>query len=352
MSIGKFRVIVARSPIEVLDLQSDIEDLLSRTGHADDLTRTPAYFLATVREKKGRPFVVAVYDKFDLAGIAYCVKRCLFGIPVGIVECGDACGDGSILSSQECFDDVVDIAVRTVLRERWTWLAQLGWISSTQSVVERAREQERSGKMRTRALSFDVWSDLWLDQSYELFLARLGSQTRRNMRYYRRRAERAGWDFVSNIESETAWAVIESLYPLQEIGRNRVQLNICQQQLTDVPGVFFSGLRTKEGEWISIIGGWVKGVNFFILLQMNDASYTKESVSTVLRSYLIESAIDAGIHRMKFIGGCEGILKKYCRLRISHLVVQRKSYLSRLSGRVVCWLFPSSKISNLFSKQS
>jgi hypothetical protein len=172
------------------------------------------------------------------------------------------------------------------------------------------------------------------------------------MRYYRRRAERAGWDFVSNIESETAWAVIESLYPLQEIGRNRVQLNICQQQLTDVPGVFFSGLRTKEGEWISIIGGWVKGVNFFILLQMNDASYTKESVSTVLRSYLIESAIDAGIHRMKFIGGCEGILKKYCRLRISHLVVQRKSYLSRLSGRVVCWLFPSSKISNLFSKQS
>ena len=67
MSIGKFRVIVARSPIEVLDLQSDIEDLLSRTGHADDLTRTPAYFLATVREKKGRPFVVAVYDKFDEA---------------------------------------------------------------------------------------------------------------------------------------------------------------------------------------------------------------------------------------------------------------------------------------------
>jgi hypothetical protein len=351
MSIAKFRVIVARSPIEVLDLQSEIEDLLIRTGHADDLTRTPAYFLSKVREKKGRPFVVAVYDKFELAGIAFCVKRCLFGIPVGIVECGDACGDGSILSSEECFDDVMDIAVRTILRERWTWLAQLGWISGTQSVVERVWEHERSGKMRTRALSFDVWSDLSLDENYELFLARLGSQTRRNMRYYRRRAERAGWEFVSNIEGETAWAAIESLYPLQEIGKNRVQLKIFQQQLADVPGVFFSGLRTQEGKWISMIAGWVKGANLFILLQMNDATHAKESVSTVLRSYLIESAIDAGIRRMKFIGGCEGILKKYCRLRISHLVVQRTSYLSRLSGRMICWIFPASKISSLFSKQ-
>ena len=352
MSIGRFRVIVARNPIEVLDLQSDIEDLLRRTGHSDDLTRTPAYFLASIREKKGRPFVVAIYDKFDLAGVAYCIKRCLFGIPVGIVECGDACGDGSILSSEECFDEVVDIAVRTILRERLTWLAQLGWISSTPNVVERAREQDRSGKMRTRALSFDVWSDLLLDQNYELFLARLGSHTRRNMRYYRRRAEQAGWEFVSNMESEAAWAAIEALYPLQGIGRNRVQFSICRQQLADVPGLFFSGLRNKDGEWISIIAGWVKGVNVFILLQMNDASYAKQSVSIVLRSYLIEYAIDTGIRRMKFIGGCEGVLKKYCRLRISHLVVQRKSYFSRLSGCIICWLFPSSKIGNLFSRQS
>jgi hypothetical protein len=121
--------------------------------------------------------------------------------------------------------------------------------------------------------------------------------------------------------------------------------------LGEVPGVFFCGLRNPEGKWISILAGWVKGANLFILLQMNDGTYVKESVSTVLRSYLIESGIDAGIRRVKFIGGCEGILKKYCRLRISHLVIQKESYLSRLSGRILCWLFPASKISTLFSKQ-
>ena len=127
-----------------------------------------------------------------------------------------ACGDGSIISSEECFDEVVDIAVRTILREKSTWLVQLGWGSDTPSVVERAREHERSGNIRTRALSFDVWNDLWLDENYELFLARLGSRTRRNIRYYRRRAEQAGWYFVTNIGFETAWAAIESLYPRQE----------------------------------------------------------------------------------------------------------------------------------------
>ena len=93
-----------------------------------------------------------------------------------------------------------------------------------------------------------------------------------------------------------------------------------------MPGVFFSGLRTRDGKWISIIGGWMKGANMFILLQLNDARYAKESVSIVLRGYVIEKAIDTSTRRMKFIAGCEGALKKYCRLRISHLVVQRKSY--------------------------
>lgn len=256
MSANKFKVIVARNPTEVLDLQSDIEGLLRRTGHSDDLTRTPAYFLSILWEKKARPFVVAVYDESNLAGIAFCVKRCLFGIPVGIVECGDGCGDGSIISSEECFDEVVDIAVRTILREKSTWLVQLGWGSDTPSVVERAREHERSGNIRTRALSFDVWNDLWLDENYELFLARLGSRTRRNIRYYRRRAEQAGWYFVTNIGFETAWAAIESLYPRQEIGKNRAQLSVCRRQLAEIPGVFFPACApgTENGS-ASSVGG-------------------------------------------------------------------------------------------------
>ena len=345
----KFRVIVAQGPNAIRELQLDIEDLLKRTGNSDEFTRTPAYFLGTIRKGKEKPFVVAVYDRTTLVGVAYCLKRCLFGIPMGIVESGDWDGQRSMLATAARADEVVDIVTRTIFRDKFTWLAQLGWISFTPSVQERALEQERSGKMMARALSFDVWNDLWLGSDYEEFLASLGSQTRRNMRYYRRRAEAAGWIFESNVTFEAAMAAVDSIYPRQEVGKTREEITVFQQQLAEIPGTFFSGIRNNKGEWISIIGGWEKGSNLFVILQLNDASYAKESVSVVLRGYVIEKAIEAGVRRMKFIGGCVGLLKKYCRLRVSHLLIQRKSYPSQLFGLIFRRLYPSSKIGCLFS---
>ena len=345
----RLKVIVARHPAEILKLRPEIENLLTRTGNSDDITRTPTYFLSTIRKYKEKPFVVAVYCDSKLAGIAYCLKRCLFGIPLGIVECGDWDGHRSMLSSEHCFNEVLDTVVGTIFRDRFNWLAQVGWLSATPSVVERALAQERSGKMITRALSFDVWNDLALGTNYEEFLASLGSQTRRNMRYYRRRAESAGWLYVTDIDLEEAKAAVDLLFPRQEIGKPLAELKVYLQHLAEVPGAFFSGLRNQNGEWISIIGGWVKGANVFIRLQLNDASYAKESVSVVLRGYVIEKAIETGARRMRFLAGCEGVLKKYCRFRVSHLVVQKRSYLSRLRGRIFCRLYRSSKIGCLFN---
>ncbi len=52
------------------------------------------------------------------------------------------------------------------------------------------------------------------------------------------------------------------------------------------------GLQAPNGEWLSVAGGWCDDGRATLLFQMNnDREYHRDSVSQVLRSYLIEELI-------------------------------------------------------------
>jgi hypothetical protein len=192
-----------------------------------------------------------------------------------------------------------------------------------------------------------------LEDTYEGFLNRLGSQTRRNMRYYRRRAEQEGWSFVREIGREDAAAAIAFLSRFQNVGeKDAEQLRLLQQRFELVPGAFFSGLRSGDGTWLGVVGGWRRGSTLFVILQMNHSEFAKASVSTVLRSYLIEAVIGSGVSHIKFLGDCQGILKKYCGIRVNHLLLcPSTNFFSSLGTRTVCWLFPGSSIGTIISEK-
>jgi Acetyltransferase (GNAT) domain len=346
-----FRVVVIRNAAGVRELQHDVEDLLQRIGKSEDITGAPAYFLAMARQKNSRPLMIAIYDGTKLAGVVYGLNYCFCGLPMGLIECGDACGDGSIFAEEKHFNRIVEIALGTIRRERFTWLARLSWISSAAGQPNDAPELDHPGKMEVRTLNVDEWNHLRLEPSYQAFLKGLGSQTRRNMRYYRRGSEQMGWVFLSEVDMDEASAAIHSLSPLQGIGwKDQEKLDRFHRRVKEVPGGFFSGLRAPNGEWISIVGGWVKDAHLFILFQLNNANHAKASVSTVLRSYVIENAIESGIRHMKTIDGCGGILRKYCHVRATHVLLQRRNYFGRLGVRIFCRLFPIKTISKLFKK--
>ena len=74
------------------------------------------------------------------------------------------------------------------------------------------------------------------------------------------------------------------------------------------------GLRDKKGKWVSITAGWLGSDTVDVVLQLNDngSEYDKMSLSVVSRSHLIEELIGAGAQRLNFIGGCNGLLERYC----------------------------------------
>src|ERR1039458_8045862 len=59
------------------------------------------------------------------------------------------------------------------------------------------------------------------------------------------------------------------------------------------------GLKHHDGEWVSVIGGWYEPRAAVLCFQRNnDRNFSLDSLSVVLRSYLIELLIQQGMEEL------------------------------------------------------
>lgn len=141
-----------------------------------------------------------------------------------------------------------------------------------------------------------------LAASYDATLATLGTHTRRNLRYYRRRVEQElQCAFVPHAQiTEDQFVQLSQLcsYPTPDfVSRWRFR------SANSVPGGILAGIKSASGDWLSIIGGRRHRAIVSIDWQMNQTRFSNLSLSTVMRSYLIEHEIAAGSQTLIFEGG-------------------------------------------------
>jgi hypothetical protein len=76
---------------------------------------------------------------------------------------------------------------------------------------------------------------------------------------------------------------------------------------------FFSmGLRLPDGPWLSLLSGWRRHGVTYVDLQMNDMHYKKESISAVMRAFMLENEIACKQELINFVGGSSLLLRRYC----------------------------------------
>ena len=79
------------------------------------------------------------------------------------------------------------------------------------------------------------------------------------------------------------------------------------------PAFFSMGMRLPNGVWLSILSGWRHNHVTYIDLQMNDTHLKRESLSAVMRAFMLEHEIACKQEFLQFIGGSSLLLKRYCR---------------------------------------
>jgi len=185
--------------------------------------------------------------------------------------------------------------------------------------------------------------DLPLKPTYEETLGHIHQRTRANLRYYRRMAVRdLGGRFVHAVtigEPEFLQLNSTSKYAVNErLARWRYRT------AGRLANGFLCGLQAADGRWLSLVAGRRNGDQVEIDWQMNREDLPRYSLSTAMRSFLLEYAVAHGATSLLVEGGTAQPIRTSFRYgNVYNLAVRRNGLLVRLAAWIAHALFPKRR---------
>jgi hypothetical protein len=355
---GEYSGILLSSAAKIRELK----EVASRLARQYEPMLEPEFFLASIC-KGWAPKVVLVHTGREVAGILYAKERVISGIRTGVVY-ADGSLDGMLLARERHRQDALRVALEILLSSpgirglRLRLLRDSGDLDSIgQLAVSRSLDVQYS------LIEHDV-SPLWkyhahlpLADTYDRFLNRLGSTTRHNFRYYRRRFEAAGHQFVDRLSLDELRSAALELAPKSKLvtAWRHLEIENGLKMVAAAGRPLAVGLKHRDGELLSVIGGWYRPGGAVLCFQCNnDCNFGPDSLSVVLRAYLIESLIAQSLEELVIWADTRGPLSRYvsyapavgvrldlptCSWRVARLLISTaKPFLPSRLAAVAQWI--------------
>jgi hypothetical protein len=311
-----------------------LENLL---GEPTMLGKTP--YLVLVGVRAGMDADAATAD--DVHGAVVLHEYQIAGRGAKVFSTHDFTGQRGVFAPAEIRTLVAEIAARTLVGQGASMTlisVEADLEASCQPLLPGSHEPRCRIAVRRRM----VPRDLPVEPTLEATLANLGKRTRRNLRYYRRRAEAdLGATFVPCVE----------IGHEEFLAMNRTSTNPGSDAdaawryecLGRLAGSMFAGVRGADGRWLSMVAGRRHEGVTEIEWQMNRAGLPRYSLSTVMRSYLLEHEVERGTTKVMFQGGTPHSMRhSLAGSEVLDILVVRRSPLGWLARRLAPWIFPKS----------
>jgi hypothetical protein len=283
----------------------------------------PDYVAGIANALACSPVIVLIRRGHRPVGALFAAQQRILGQTIGSVNLGNPCGDAFLLAPEGDRRAMLAVALSSLISDPrvHTLRVRIKDDDDLLGVFE-----DCPGALLNRQI-VETRDLLRLSGSFDGFLRTLGRHTRRNLRYYRRRATLHGWQFASSLSHDEIMAALGQLAALQRTSRYRYSvLTRLANAVHRTPNPYFAGMRIPGGEWLSVLAGWHNGSHGYVLFQLNrvGAEYDGASLSLALRSHYLEQSIERGVRDVRFIGGCQGLLKRYCEVERHELLTLRK----------------------------
>lgn len=318
----------------------------------------PRFFLASVSEREWRPCVSVVSRGERIVGWLYFKEPLVAGIRTRL-----AFGDDSlsfiVMAHPEETESVIRCGLKALLKHMMA--VRLLVRSDRLPLFHGVQEIATVGFYRAKR-----HEHLELPRTYDELLAKMGSRTRRNFRYYRRKSELTGHGFVPDLAFPDFCGAVGRLFPRAAYAEIEPNLKKCLAMIEAMPSRIVVGLRGDNGEWISLAGGWRVGDRAILNMQLNDRTRVRESISLVLRSYLLEMLIKQGCRELVFWAGSSAPLSFYTTSpelfiayidggalpwRLFRQACARASTLApTIFGKTLKWIVPGCETASFESK--
>ncbi len=298
-----------------------------------------AYFLSgsSIRFKSPRLVLLLasethaeLFPAESILGCALFSEYVIFGWKTGAVCTEDTSGFRTVLAPAE---HRADVATRcaSALINHGAQIVLATYNSTRPADLAPATKRRASWAERTRSLG----TQLDLLPTYEQLLAQFNRTVRFRLGYFRRRLmSTTPLTYVPDAATE--------LTEEQFLALNRVCLNpvrddeaVRRWRACRLAGGYVVGLRTADGHWLALIGGWRQGDTTVLHWQQNSAGWEKHSLTTVMRSYYLEHETARESKRIVFYGGTPHSIRRYFRQEdVTDLILRREG----LRSRVMMWM--------------
>lgn len=270
-------------------------------------------------------------------------------VPTGLVNAGNLGGQGSVIAATTDRLAVTETASRVLLNRflAHTVVLSTSWpgpmIPDADLPVAGVQGHWHFREVRLR---------LDLSGGMEATMTRLGYKMRRNLRYYRRRAENdLGCSFLPELTPELRRQAVGALFdkgPYPTPPRRAWGLDLALQA---APGGFAMALQDRTGAWLSYVAGWREGDNTYVDWQINLPDHESASISTVMRAYLLEHEAARGMTAITFVGGTTPLWSRVCEPSIcGDLFAIRKGVVGALARQVILRMSPTGQVANLHAR--
>jgi hypothetical protein len=288
---------------------AEIRDLRRRCGQEGDLTTEPEYFIAANTLANRRCAAVLIRHAGQLEACVLFFEHTRLGVGLGLFRGGDYMGESLVVAPEALRVHYVHLATQALLK-KW----RIHGVSLTVKAPVDTCIQVMCPQTKSRRLcAAEVKHTLPLAQTYEGMLAGLGPRTRRSLAGKRHQLEKsANVQFVPALDPDQALEVMLAL-EAKSIRQRATKFYHARYRLLRVNSDFYSmGLRMPNGPWLSILTGWRSNGVTYVDLQMNDMTYKRESISAVMRAFMLEHEIARKQELVNFVNGCSLLLARYC----------------------------------------
>lgn len=294
---------------EVLACLPEIRQLRRRCGQEDDFTTEPEYFIAANTLKGRRCAAVLIRRGQELEACVLFYEHCRLGVGLGLFRGGDYVGESLVAGNQAFRVRYVHLATEALLKQRRIHGVSLSIKASVDSCIE---VMGPASNLR-RFCGSEVQHKLPLERTYEGMLASLGPRTRRSLTGKRQQLEKnANVKFIPVLDPDQCLGGMLAL-KARSMPQRIDKFFHARYRLLRAQSDFFSmGLRLPDGSWLSVLSGWRRKGVTYVDLQMNDMHYKKESISAVMRAFMLEHEIARKQELIHFVAGSSLLLRRYC----------------------------------------
>jgi hypothetical protein len=270
----------------------------------------------------------------DLLGAVLLYRYVVLGCGIGIFSTNDRSGRGTLVAPAALRSGLAEMASRSLMdRGVLAVLISFREGDGANSNTGASTGQPLGGSTADDKTARWVWREretpdyLPLEQTFDGTLATIGTRTRRNMRYYRKRAEaELGCVFLPRVEIGRREFLDFNRECMYAVPAKAASWRYQSLQHLETP--LFMGVKDGKGRWLSLLGGRRHHNGTEILWQMNRSGLSAYSLSIVMRSYFMEHEIAHGMTKLYMEGGTAHPMRfSFVNDKVTDLVVVRRSRL-------------------------